>query len=140
MPNPYTLPSDALTKNRIKSEKTVRNPAEGEGETETELEGLMDADKLADAEGDLDAEGLREAEGEIRIDGETDAEGETDGEILGDKEADGEREDDGDGLAEADCKTVPKSFNAWLQESESTVLRISKWLPNLNEPRTPRFS
>lgn len=60
------LPSLALTKNKIKSTKTLLSPAEGEREGLADEEGEADADGLRDLEALLDAEpeGDADPEGE----------------------------------------------------------------------------
>ena len=110
------------------------SPAEGEGEGDVEWDGLTDAlgDKLA--EGERDALGEREALLDP-ADGEADEEGEIDNEIerlveaLGELEAEGERE--------AEVTKSPISIKACPADIESTALRISRFLPILNEPFTP---
>jgi hypothetical protein len=67
-----------------------------------------------------------DADGEFVGEGEDDGLTEADGEV----EADGERPSD----------WSPSLSIAWLQLKESTILRMSKLDPNLNDPAIPRSS
>lgn len=133
------FPSTDGTKKRIRSENTVANPAEGEGEGDIENDGESDAEALKDADGDFEALGLREALGDVKTDeGLADAEGEIDG--LAEELTDADGLLDALGDREADVTLSPISIRACPADKESLNFRMSRFEPNLNDPGIPLSS
>lgn len=130
-------PSEHFTKKRIRSEKVVVSPADGEGDGEVDPDGLTDADGEREAEGERLADGDLLAEGDDS-EGETDAEGEREALIDGLADAEGEREADGE--RELDVTVSPISIKAWLQDKVSFIFLVSRFEPNLNAPFIPLSS
>ena len=115
----------AFTKKRITSLKTLVSSEDVLGLDEIELEGVTEGDN------DPDELGLAEALGEGV--GLTEA--------LGDSEDELEGLDEGEGEAEGEALvTNPSSMRVCFAEIESTIFRISKFLPNLNDPGVPLSS